>query len=137
MRYRTSCLVLLVASFSLVALPACDSGGDEGDDDPSIEGSFSGSGSVDGTPATLTLNLNEGDGGQVSGFATLEGQGASFDGDVTGTYAYPDIRLDIDTPSAEVEDLDFRGEVSSDGDRLEGTLSGEEFSGVDFTFTRD
>ena len=124
-------LFAVLLAVSLLALPACDSDGNE---DPAIEGQWSGTANVDGSTVTLDATFND-SGGEVSGNGTLDLAGESYSTEVSGTYSYPNVSLTFAT--GEFAILNFSGDMSEDGQRIDGQLNGSEISDVDITLTRD
>ena len=129
--FTTRRLFVVLLAVSLLALPACDSGGNE---DPAIEGQWSGTANVDGATVTFDATFNN-SGGEVSGNGTLDLAGESYSTEVSGTYSYPNVSLTLTTE--EFTDLNFSGDMSEDGQRIDGQLNGSEISDVEITLTRD
>ena len=125
-------LFTVLLAVSLLALPACDSGG--GNEDPAIEGQWSGTANVDGAAVTFDATFNN-SGGEVSGNGTLDLAGESYSTEVSGTYSYPNVSLTLSTD--EFSDLNFSGDMSEDGQRIDGQFNGSGLSDVDITLTRD
>lgn len=122
--------LLLCASVAL-ALPACDSGGDE---EPGIEGQWSGTANVQGGAISVDVTLNESD-GDISGNGVLNVGGETASTDVSGTYNYPNVSLTFSTQ--QYEDLSISGDINEGGTQIDGELNGSGFSGQVITLTRD
>jgi hypothetical protein len=108
---------LLAALVALVA--GC--GGDGGTDNtPAIDGLWIGTVNTNSGSGELSLTLNEGNNGQVTGTGTLTVVGDAVALTVTGNYSPPNVSLQMTNPQFEPANL--TGTVSKD--QIKGTLNG-------------
>ncbi len=124
MRYLVAGLMLLAA--------AC--GGDNGTtepEDPEVEGQWNGPITTDVGSGSLALTLTEAS-GTVSGTGTLSVPGDAVALTVTGTYAPPNVSLQM--TSTGFEPMNLSGEVSED--EIDGTLNGSGFVNIAVTLRR-
>ncbi len=109
---------LLLAA--LVAL-AAGCGGDGGSDNtPTLDGLWVGTINTNGGAGELSLTLNEGNNGQVTGTGTLTVVGDAVALTVTGNYSPPSVSLQMTNPQFEPANL--TGTVSND--QIKGSLNG-------------
>ncbi len=109
--------LLLAALVSLAA--GC--GGDSGTDNtPTLDGLWVGTINTNGGAGELSLTLNEGNNGQVTGTGTLTVVGDAVALTVTGNYSPPNVSLQMTNPQFEPANL--TGTVSKD--QIKGTLNG-------------
>lgn len=124
MRYLVLGLMLLAAG--------CGGGdGSTEPDDPEVEGQWNGPINTDVGSGSLALTLTETD-GSVSGNGTLSVPGDALALTVTGTYAPPNLSLEMTSPG--FEPLNLSGDVSED--EIDGTLNGSGFVNIAVTLTR-
>ena len=124
MRYLMVALMLLAAGCG---------GGDSSTepDDPEVEGQWNGPINTDGGSGSLALTLTETD-GTVSGTGTLSVTGDALALTVTGTYAAPNVSLQM--TSQGFEPMNLSGEVTDE--EIDGTLNGSGFVNIAVTLTR-
>jgi hypothetical protein len=124
MRYLLVGMMLLVAG--------CGGGdGSTEPDEPQVEGQWNGPINTDVGSGSLALTLTETD-GTVSGTGTLSVTGDALALTVTGTYAPPNVSLQM--TSEGFEPLNLSGEV--DEEEIDGTLNGSGFVNIAVTLTR-
>ena len=124
MRYLMVALMLLAAG--------C--GGDDSStepEDPEVEGQWNGPINTDVGSGSLALTLTETD-GTVSGTGTLSVTGDALALTVTGTYAPPNVSLQM--TSQGFEPMNLSGEVTDE--EINGTLNGSGFVNIAVTLTR-
>ena len=96
-------------------------GGDGGSDNtPTLDGLWIGTVNTSGGSGELSLTLNEGNNGQVTGTGTLTVVGDAVALTVTGNYSPPNVSLQMTNPQFEPANL--TGTVSKD--QIKGTLNG-------------
>ena len=121
--------VLLAA---LVAF-AVGCGGDGGSDNtPTLDGQWVGTVNTSSGSGELSLTLNEGNNGQVTGTGTLTVVGDAVALTVTGNYSPPDVSLQMTNPQFEPANL--TGTVSKD--QIKGTLNGSGLVSISVTLVR-
>lgn len=117
----------------LVALAIGCGGGDSNDTTPTVEGQWTGTITTDEGSGDLSLTLNEGDDGAVTGTGNLVVPGDALALTVTGNYSPPTVSL---TMSAEgFEPMNLTGTVSSSA--ITGTLNGSGFVNISLTLDRE
>ena len=105
---------------ALVAL-AAGCGGDGGSDNtPTLDGLWVGTINTNGGSGELSLTLNEGNNGQVTGTGTLTVVSDAVALTVTGNYSPPNVSMQMTNPQFEPTNL--TGTVSKD--QIKGTLNG-------------
>lgn len=124
MRYLLLGLTLLLAG--------CGGGdGSTEPDEPEVEGQWNGPINTSVGSGSLALTLTESD-GTVSGTGTLSVTGDALALTVTGTYAPPNVSLQMTSPG--FEPLNLSGDVTED--EIDGTLNGSGFVSIAVTLTR-
>ena len=124
MRYLVVGLLLLVAG--------CGGGdGSTEPDDPEVEGQWNGPINTNVGSGSLALTLTE-TSGTVGGTGTLSVTGDALALTVTGTYAPPNISLQMTSPG--FEPMNLSGEVTEE--EIDGTLNGSGFVNIAVTLTR-
>ena len=116
----------------LVAL-AAGCGGDGGSDNtPTLDGQWIGTINTNGGSGELSLTLNEGNNGQVTGTGNLTVVGDALALTVTGNYSPPDVSLQLTNPQFQPTNL--TGTVSKD--QIKGTLNGSGLVSIAVTLDR-
>ncbi len=124
MRYLLVGLMLLVTG--------CGGGdGSTQPDDPEVEGQWNGPINTDGGSGSLAVTLTETD-GTVTGTGTLSVTGDALALSITGTYAPPNVSLQMSAPG--YEPMNLSGEVSDE--EIDGTLNGSGFVNIAVTLRR-
>jgi len=124
MRYLVVGLMLLAAG--------CGGGdGTTEPNEPEVEGRWNGPINTNVGSGSLALTLTETD-GTVTGNGTLSVTGDALALTVTGTYAPPNLSLEM--TSAGFEAMNLSGEVSEE--EIDGTLNGSGFVNIAVTLTR-
>lgn len=127
-------LARLFTLTALLVLPlgllGCDSGGDESD--PTVTGSWTGNANFEGSQVTLSLQLTERD-------QLINGSGSiqlvnTVAVSASGTHNFPNVSLTL--TSTGLEDLNFQGTLSGDGNSLSGSLSGSGFENFGITLRK-
>lgn len=132
MLQQFSRFALLTVAVTALALTGCDSG----DSAPSLGGTYTAATVEDGVPVTMTMEIEETDGGSFDVTGDISGSDngvtVSFDFDGTGTYDFPDVTmtLTLDVPDTDSETL--TGTVSASGE----ILTVEDDEGTTLTLTR-
>ncbi len=117
---------LLLVTFML---SACDS---EGDADPTVDGTWTGTTVLNGSSLQLDLNLVENN-RVITGTGTLN-IGGSFAVNVSGTHNYPNATMNI---SDGVDVLVFTSTLAGDDKTLTGNLTGVGITGsISFTIRK-
>jgi|tagenome__1003787_1003787.scaffolds.fasta_scaffold20978656_2 hypothetical protein len=121
---------LLLAALLALAM-GC--GGDGGSDNtPTLDGQWIGTVNTNGGAGELSLTLNEGNNGQVTGTGTLTVVGDAVALTVTGNYSPPNVSLQMTNPQFEPANL--TGTVSKD--QIKGTLNGSGLVSIAVTLDR-
>lgn len=133
---RAAAAFLLLA---LLAVAGCDSSDPVDDNDdpppptvPTLTGSYLGTTTVQGATFTIDMQIVE-NGGSVNGNGTLvfiDPVAVS----ASGTYNFPNVSMTI--RSSGLQDLNFSGTLSADGQSITGTMRGSGFDNFGITLRR-
>lgn len=115
-----------------LALTACDSGPETG-----LSGTFAGSSTFNNDTVELELDIEDNDGGQISGDASFSELGQTFSGDFEGNVVGDRLSVIVDVQDGSNEaSLPYSGELNDDRDEIDGTLWAGENT-VDITLDLD
>ncbi len=95
MRPRNSSRLDTLLLAAAVLSSACGSGTSE-PENPTVTGSWVGTGVSAGALENWRFNLEEAADGNVTGSFSLRVERLVFSGDLSGTHAYPEVSLDLD-----------------------------------------
>jgi hypothetical protein len=119
--------------FAALVAFAAGCGGDGGSDNtPTLDGQWIGTVNTNAGSGELSLTLNEGNNGQVTGTGTLTVVGDAVALTVTGNYSPPNVSLQMTNPQFEPANL--TGTVSKD--QIKGTLNGSGLVSIAVTLDR-
>ena len=120
--------MMVVISASLVA---CSDNPVEADD-PSLTGRWFGQTTIQGTPLSMDIQLQENN-GIISGAGTMvlvEPLAIT----TTGVYNFPSMTLTV--RSNAFEDMSFTGDLGADGNTINGSMRGSGFDNFGFSLRR-
>lgn len=120
--------LLVILSGTLVA---CSDNPVEADD-PMITGRWAGQTTIQGTPLSMDIQLQENNG-------TINGAGTMVLVDplaitVTGVYNFPSMTMTV--RSNDFEDMSFSGDLGADGNTINGSMRGSGFDNFAFSLRR-
>ena len=131
MRIRSFHPFPLVAIPTLVALAAagCSS-------EPALDGTWTGSATVDDVPTSFSLKIQESD-GAITGTASITAGPASLSGSVEGSYTHPDVTMTL-TIVVQGQTLTLRWKgTRTDDDTLTGAATDTDDNEWNLTLRRE
>lgn len=127
---RSAMTIVLLGTLSL-AFAACSDNPTE-DTEPVITGRWFGQTTIQGTPLSMELQMQE-NGGNVNATGNMvlvEPLAVT----ATGVYNFPSLSLTV--RSSGYADMSFTGELGADGDAISGSMRGSGFDNFSITLRR-